>query len=162
MVKYTWWNILKYTWSTQRSKYDHLCSSNPQHKEYPITQLSHWVESVWNKVIIITIVINDHSQQCPSYVAQEAQSSPTNDTQRKLGKGWFLVSQASNWQRETRQLDESSQRRSGRRKLGAAPLSQGCSEARARYFPKEKEKREGEEEEETWRELRKYVVWNLL
>ena len=59
---------------------------------------------------------------------------------------------------ETRQLDESSQRRSGRRKLGAAPLSQGCSEARAWYFLKEKEKRDGEEEKETRRELRQYSL----
>ena len=78
-----------YTWSTQRrSKYDHLCSSNPQHKEDPITQLSHWVESVWNKVftittVIILIVSNIH------LVAQEAQwdeSSPTNDGQ--AGESW--------------------------------------------------------------------------
>ena len=59
-------------------------------------------------------------------------------------------------------MNPPNERRSGRRKLGAAPLSQGCSEARAWYFLKEKEKREGEEEKETRRELRQYIVsvWN--
>ena len=104
--------------------------------------------------MIILLVSNVH------HVAQEAQwdeSSPTNDGQAgeiwESDDFWSPNSQlAVQW--ETRQLDESSQRRSGRRKLGAAPLSQGCSEARAWYFLKEKEKREGEEEKETRRELR--------
>ena len=99
-------------------------------------------------IVIILIVRNVHQM----VLKRRSGINPRQRTTvrpEKVGKVMIFGLPTPNWQWETRQLDESSQRRSGRRKLGAAPLSQGCSEARVRYFPKEKEKREGEEEEET-------------
>ena len=110
--------------------------------------------------MIILIVSNIH------HVAQEAQwdeSSPTNDS--KAGESWESddfwspnSQLATGRGKQGSWMNPPNERRSGRRKLGAAPLSQGCSEARVRYFPKEKEKREGEEEKETRRELRQYSL----
>ena len=79
----------------------------------------------------------------------------------KYGKVTIFSLPTRNWQYSGKQgswMNPPNERRSGRRKLGAAPLSQGCSEARAWYFLKEKEKREGEEEKETRRELRQYSL----